>query len=104
MTPLSATLRSLLDEIGAAFARGETPSETLLAQLEARWRAERPDDLAGLTALLASLRVRPDQAKLAEAMAELGHVALRAKAQLDAFAPPDPLESYKGVAEAIPQE
>jgi esterase/lipase superfamily enzyme len=67
MKPLSDDLRTLLDEICAVLARGEEPPDALLAQLESRWRAERPDDLGSLKALLTSLRARADDPQLASA-------------------------------------
>jgi esterase/lipase superfamily enzyme len=87
MKPLSGTLRSLLDEISAVLARGETLPETLLARLESLWREERPGDLAGLSALLASLRARPDDARIAAASARLHEIRAQAAAEVAALRP-----------------
>ena len=56
--PLSDAILDLLDQISAASAATGVVQEPLLADLESRWRAERPDDLAALTALLKDLRVK----------------------------------------------
>ena len=56
--PLSDAILDLLDQISAASAATGVVQEPLLADLESRWRAERPDDLAALTALLQDNRAR----------------------------------------------
>jgi esterase/lipase superfamily enzyme len=100
MKPLSDALRFLLDEIGTVLARGETPPDTLLAQLESRWRAERPDDLGYLAALLASLRARADDTKLAAASDRLREVRDQRAADIAALGheavPDDPFAVTRG--------
>lgn len=83
MTPLSITLAALLDEIAATLADGNPPPPALLARLEALWLAERPDDAAGLAALLASLRAGPDEAKLAATTARLREAESRSASDVE---------------------
>lgn len=64
MKPLSENLCTLLDRIAEVLARGEAAPDTLLTELESLWRIERPDDLVGLSTLVASLRAAPDDAHL----------------------------------------
>lgn len=105
MKPLSAVLRSLLDEISAILARGETPPDSLFARIESLWRAERPDDLASLSALLASLRTLPDDTRLAAASARLREVRLQAAAEITALGqaatPGDPFAITRGEGEEV---
>jgi hypothetical protein len=65
MNMLSASLLALLDEIAATLAAGAN-ADKLLAELENRWRSERPDDLLNLEALLADLRAQLDEEELEE--------------------------------------
>jgi hypothetical protein len=100
MSPLSDALRTLLDDISAVVAGGGVPADALLAQLDALWRAERPDDLAGLTALMASLRARPDEALLAVASErraeEKGRLVAKGVAVSSPTMSVDPFDVKKG--------
>ena len=69
MNPLSDELLSLLDKIRAALVRGDA-TDALLEKLDSLWRAERPDDLLSLKALLNSLRERPTELRSSYALGE----------------------------------
>lgn len=103
MSPHSPTLLALLDEITATLARGEAVPEGLLSRLEALWREERPDDLAGLATLLASLRSRSSDEVLETARGRLRKAVEDSSREVEEFrrlaADDDPFEVVRSLGD-----
>jgi esterase/lipase superfamily enzyme len=85
MTPLSASILQLLEEIREALLRDGQPPDPLIRQLENQWQREKPGDNEGLQSLVKELRAKPDPARLADAPSLLEEALLQAKADLAAF-------------------